>query len=362
MKNLLALFTILLSIFTYSQEERPVLRGGYEIFLGVGTTIPSSDMKSINNMGNLTHYHLGGYIPLFDFGGAIGGPLSLGLNVRGEYFTGNSAYDISAYQPYNITGQTGLPNIAAKGSGTPKQAGFKTEAGAQANFNFGRYTLSPLLNLAYINFKQQEFSIVQTSSVNGQNYDYDLYRQAESKTSGVGVVAGIRHRYRFGKDWRFSIYAETNYTFGPSVTTESSSLLPEGMANAQGNYNLNQLNLATRTADIKSTKFNGFGASIGIGIELGGGSTAIVKQSVKDKWQNPYTGQNPLRIHTRVFCENGKKVMKNIGTDGMVTGAIIYSEIPCNQNTWPIEGVEGYLKIYDKNSPNASQNSGNQRN
>ncbi|MBD8083898.1 hypothetical protein [Chryseobacterium caseinilyticum] len=350
MKKLFTLFICLLTASIYSQEQKPVLRDGYGIYFGAGTLITGSDMKTNNNMGNLTTFKVGGFVPLFDFGSRN----TFGLNAGVTYFTGNRDYGLGAYQPYNITGQTGLPNIAAKGSGSPRQAGFKTEAGAQANLNFGRYTLSPVLNLAYINLKQKEFSVVQSSAVNGQNYDYDLYRQAENKTSGIGAVAGISHRYRFGRDWRFSIYAETHYHFGPSITTESSAILPSGVANAQGNYNLNQINSATRTVQTKNTKFNAFGASIGFGIELGGRSTSRIKQPIIDKWHNPRTGLIPQRQHSRIFCYDGKKQVNYYDFKGDLMHIVLSSEL-CDMNTWPIAGVEGDLHVVT-NSPTKNWN------
>lgn len=261
MKKLFTLLIICLFYF-YTKAQTTVS-------LGAGTTLPSSAMKTNNNMGNLTNFTLGAYVPLFEYGGATGGVISFGLNARGEYFTGNSAYNLSTYKPFNITGQSGIPPITAKGSGSPKQAGFKTEAGAQANFSFGPYTISPILNLAYINLKQKAFTVVQNTSVNGQNYEHNLYSQAETKTSGVGAVATLSHRYKFGRDNKFSVFAETNYMFGPSVTTQSAMLIPEGGANAQGNYNINQMNFGRQTSQTKNTKFNGFGVNAGIGIALG---------------------------------------------------------------------------------------------
>ena len=260
MKKLFTLLICLVYVHTQAQTT---------VSVGAGTTLPSSAMKTNTNMGNLTNFNLGVYVPLFEHGGATGGVISLGFNAGGEYFTGNSAYDISSYKPFNITGQSGIPPITAKGSGSPKQAGFKTEAGAQANFSFGSYTISPILNLAYINLKQKAFSVVQNTSVNGQNYEHTLYSQAESKTSGVAFVPKLVHRYKFGRDNRFSVFVETNYMFGPSVTTKSTYLMPEGSANAQGNYNINQLNFGTQTSQTKSTKLNGFGVNAGIGITLG---------------------------------------------------------------------------------------------
>ena len=161
--------------------------------------------------------------------------------------------------------------------------------------------------MAYINLKQKAFTVVQNTAVNGQDYEHTLYSQAESKTSSVAFVPKLVHRYKFGKDNRFSVFIETNYMFGPSVTTKSTYLSPEGVANAQGNYNINQMNFGTQTSQTKSTKLNGFGVNAGISFAFRSQSRAVC--SCCGKMVNPET-------HNKLLCCELKPTPKKPKFDG----------------------------------------------
>lgn len=274
-----------------------------QLSLAAGMMMPTSDFKTANNMGNATDYSLNAYLPVWqyggasggvvNYGGATGGVISFGFNAGIAYFSGNKDYATSGYLPYNITGQTGSPTIAARGTGSPKQAGFKTEAGVQANFSFGSYTISPILNAAYINFKQEAFSVTQNSSVNGQNYDYNLYSQSKSTTSGFAFAAKLRHQYKLGKQSQFSVFAETGYILGPKIAVQSTYLLPEGQPKDNGNYSLNQINNATRAVSESTANFNGWMVNAGVIFSFRGQARAVC--SCCGKMVNPET-------HNKLLC------------------------------------------------------------
>jgi hypothetical protein len=239
--------------------------------IGGGLTSPGNSFKSSANLGNLTNFNVGLYASLFGSGsvaGIAGGAVagrSFGINVSGEYLSGNKAYDLHAYTPFNVTGQTGAPTLAAKGSGSPKQQGFKFEAGAQANFAFGKVTLSPILNAAYLSFKQNAFSVTQTSSANGRTSDFNLYSQEETKTNGFALVPKLRVGYAIGK---FGFYAEGNYTAGPTVTNQTSMFKPQGEAQKDGSYSIDQMMSGSNSAQARSNKFSSVGVNVGISFYL----------------------------------------------------------------------------------------------
>lgn len=343
------------------------------IVAGAGAILPSSTMKLQANMSNLTSINLGAYVPLVEFGGATGGVISnyggatggvisLGFNVDVAYLNGNGAYDLGNYKPYNITAQSSVPTVVAKGAGSPKQAGFKTEGGAQANFSFGSYTISPIINLAYINLKQKAFNVVQNTSVNGQNYEHTLYSQAESKTSGMGAVAKLRHKYRFGRDSRFSVFAETNYMFGPSVTTQSAYFVPEGAANAQGNYNINQMNFGTQTSQTKSTKFNGFGLNAGIGLALGTNSMRKKAYRQAKKATRANATSNLMLINDPVTTEGGTQESRAAARRARKATRNSYSKITAipNDNGNAQSNTETPLFSFDKQQEIGKDILGNQ--
>lgn len=240
---------------------------GMVLSLGAGITNPTSSLKQNANVSNGYTFGANLYLPILksSFGGATGGVISYGVNVGAEYFAGNKDYDINGFRPYNVSGQTGNPTISAKGAGSPKEAGFKTEAGIQTNFTFGKVTISPILNAAYFSLNQKAFAVTQNSSVNGQSKDYNLYNQAETKTSGLAFIPKVQFRYRFGRDSRFSIYTEANYTLGPDIKNETISFKPNGTADPKtGAYNIDQMLSGTNIALMKSNGFKALGVNAGI--------------------------------------------------------------------------------------------------
>lgn len=66
----------------------------------------------------------------------------------------------------------------------------------------------------------------------------------------------------------------------------------------------------------------------------------------QDSPHSSSTGVIPQRPHTRVFCENGMKVLKYYNGKGLVYN-VQYTTLPCNSATWAIEGIEGDLSVYD---------------
>ena len=259
------LFAVLMATSIFNLKAQTINSKGVALSLGAGVNMPSAEMKNAFNMGNFTNVNLGVYVPLFSFGNA-GNPSNFGLNVGGEYFSGSKDYNTSASPPFNIMGQQSNPTTAAKGTGSPKQQGFKTELGVQANFAVGSIVLSPSLNIGYLNFNLKAYTIDQNSSVNGQARVIELYSQQASKNSGVSFTPKFRaaHNYKFGRDNHFAIFAEGIYTVGPTATTQTTSFKPNGAADARGMYNIDQILSGKHIASTKNSNFRTFGVNVGV--------------------------------------------------------------------------------------------------
>ena len=261
--------------------------GNALISISGGITNPTSPTKQNANINNGFAFNANVYVPLFAKGGNdnLAGKtdhfFTIGPNIGGEYFGSNKDYNTGNFMPYNITGQSSLPSLAAKESGSPKEQGFKVELGAQSNFSFGQVTVSPILNAAYINIKQQAFAITQSSSVNGQNRDFNLYTQAETKTSGFAFIPKLRVAYFPGK---LGFFAEGNYTIGPSIKNETSTFTPQGVADTKGFYNIDQMVAGSYIASVKTTKYNSLGFNFGVSLGIGKG---ITEKGIKRKTIEP---------------------------------------------------------------------------
>jgi hypothetical protein len=263
--------------------------GNALISLSGGVTNPGSPTKQNANITNGYAFNANVYIPLFAKGGNdnLAGKtdhfFSVGPNAGGEYFGSNKDYVTSNFTPYNITGQSTSPSLATRGSGSPKVQGFKAELGLQSNFSFGQFTISPILNAAYLSVKQQVFAIIQSSSVNGQNRDFNLYTQAETKTSGFAFVPKLRLAYFPGK---LGFFVDGNYTIGPSIKNETTAFTPQGTADGKGFYSIDQMLTGSNIATVKTTKYNSLGFNFGVSLGLGKG---ITEKEIKKRITEPQT-------------------------------------------------------------------------
>jgi len=231
--------------------------GGNMLFsLSGGITEPGTATKEHANLNNGTAFNANVYLPII-----LKAPITIGFNAGAEYFISNKSYNTTNYPPYGISGQTGTPDVSAKDAGSPKSQGFKTEAGAQANFSVGAITLSPILNAGYFSLQQKAFSITQTGSVNGQNYTYDLYTQPETKTTGFVFIPKLRVAYFPGK---LGFYVEGNYTMGPTVSNEATIFKPRGAAIKDGNYSVDQMIQGRNVPQNNRASYKSFGVNLGI--------------------------------------------------------------------------------------------------
>lgn len=330
------------------------------LFLGAGSANPGSALKTDAHFNNFTTINLEGYIPLI-----IKNKSSFGLNTGIEYSFENSSDFGPLPSPYQVSGQSSLPIITTKGGGSPKVQGFTFEAGPSAMIKIGNgnFGINPSINAAYINSKQKSFNAVQTSVVNGVTYNWELLRQNEIKTSGLGIIPKVRLLYMFG---RIGVWIEGSYRVGPKVNIVSVLYHPEGNVHQDGTYDVGQMNFPSYTTSEISRRYQAFTISGGVVIPLGGGKDPNNMRRLKGKvirmgdkgivrgrfsdfikvsesggsTLNPNTGLIPQRAHLRVFCIDGKKVMKYYDYKGNLYD-ILYTKESCNSKTWPINGVEG---------------------
>ncbi len=239
--------------------------GSMLVNLGGGISSPNQATKNSSALGNGFNVNGGLYFPMLrlDKGGIVGTGqtvhfFTVGPNVSGTYFnfTGNAA----ALPKYNVTGQSAPPTASKIGNGDV--SGFTAEAGLHANFSFGKITFSPVLNGAYLKFKQDAFAIKQNSQVNGKSYDFDLYSQKETEESGFAFIPKLRIGYFPGS---LGFYLESNYTMGPEITILQSNLKPLGSGNDKdGSYQFDQLMAGKQVISERHTPFHNLAVNFGV--------------------------------------------------------------------------------------------------
>ena len=234
--------------------------------IGFGNTMPSSTTKDGAFITNSSAISADVSIPFASFrkgwDGTVKGKSYFSLNIGGQYnFGGNGNPSKPLPSAFAISGQT-ASSVTYKGV-DPKNPGFRIGAGPEANFNIGKFTISPMVLAEYFSMTQKELSAVQTTQYNGQTLQYNLFTLPETKTSGFAITPKVRIHYMFTQS--FGLFVDGSYIFGPKVETQLTSLVPEGNPQTPENtYNQQQLDNGTYVkGETKSTSYTTLGINVG---------------------------------------------------------------------------------------------------
>ena len=264
---------LLISAMNFAQEARPgnpiggtIVKGGKNpggnllISLSGGGLFPDKTYSENNHTGNAFNGNVNLYVPVFTWSNTEMNYTSLGVN-GGVGFFGLKKESQTEGRAYNVSGQSSLPSLRAETADGSRQNGFIGEAGVQSNISFNKFTLSPILNLAYISLKGSEFSTVQTSNVNGQMRSFETFKRSTSKADGLGVIPKLRLSYFPG---RLGFFVEGSYIAGPNVHSTTKTFIPNGSPNSEGFYSVDQMMAGKYETVETKTKFDAFGLNIGV--------------------------------------------------------------------------------------------------
>lgn len=256
-----------------AQDARPgqpikgiIVKGGKNpggnllISAGGGRLFPGNTYGNENHIENGFNGNINLYVPVFKLNSSETNYVSLGLNGGAGLFGMKKEYNPEG-PVYRIAGQSVPPSLKTEIDNGSRQNGFIGEVGPQANFSFSKFTLSPIVNLAYISSKESQFTAVQTSSVNGQTRSFETSKRVISKTDGLGVIPKLRLSYFPG---RIGFFVEGSYLAGPNVKSSTTVFKPNGVPNSEGFYSIDQMMAGKyETVDTKN-RFNALGLNVGI--------------------------------------------------------------------------------------------------
>ena len=372
--------------------------GNMLVSVGGGGVFPNKSFGDTNYTGNGFGFGANLYVPIVELNNTQSSYASLGFNIGGSFF-GMKKNERNMMMGYNITGQTSTPMIQSEMNNNAKRNAFLTEAGVQANFSFSKFAISSILNVGYFSLKENSYSETQTSSVNGQTRTFEIVNETNTKSNGFAFIPKLRLSYFPGK---IGFFVEGSYIGGPSSNSVETVFVPNGQVNQEGFYNIEQMLSGTYKTTETKRNFGAFAVNIGISFPVGksisekgikrseaqakSGQSVIRTEPTGKSISQPgvkrseaqaksgqsvagteptgnsspatpnsiiaqpetnlgtYTGPNPLRRHTRVYCIDGKKVLRYIDDTGLVYDAL-YTNLPCNSATWPIIGIEGDLSV-----------------
>ncbi len=319
------------------------------IYIGGGITSPSSTTKEAGVVNGID-INLSVYKPIWFWGNT-----SLGINAGGGYTTGNGDYALdNRYTVYQLQGQSAPPTVSEKGSGSPKNAGFKFEAGPQMNIHLGDVTVSPILNAAYLSISQKAFAVTETVQENTVDYPYVLLAQKATKTSGLGIIPKVRVAYNITPS--IGIWVEGSYIMGPKIETESTRFVLDPNIPSDS-YNLGHFNEGQYITTKSDSKYSAVGVSGGIVISLG---------RIKNSENNPITNEpnTPINAyHTQEFnggctrtCTGDWSVNKDFtvytcdGTAGPLVCNGMGNTVLTTNRVIADKVFDKYGEVYDKKS------------
>ena len=231
-----------------------------------GITLPGSNLENSDILGNGWNVNGNLYVPFWYRETAGLFHTSIGMNVGFSYFQLKNVSQVGVTSGYNTLGQAALPFLERENDAATR-AGYLGEGGLQANFSFGKITFSPILNIGYLAFQGSESKISQETTLNDQNYTFDLFSQKNEALKSVVLIPKLRISYFLG---RIGLFAEANYTSGGEIKNTTSKFKPNGNPVRENYYDLKQMLAGQNETTEKIHKFRAFGLNAGITIPLGG--------------------------------------------------------------------------------------------
>lgn len=164
--------------------------------------------------------------------------LSLGLNVMGSYAQLNADKGVPFVQRHYRLSE-GPIHPSTQGSVKNGRV-LSFSAGPQLQWNIGRLSLSPGINLGYTNLSREGLSIgdsISPSNTFDRKQYITFYAVDAVKSGGISVIPQLKASVRISNS--LSLWTSAAYTSGPTVTINSSYWQPLGEP-VEGAYNYGQ--------------------------------------------------------------------------------------------------------------------------
>ncbi|MDX1935461.1 MAG: hypothetical protein SFU21_00005 [Flavihumibacter sp.] len=236
---------------------------GLLLSIGSGINSPGSSIKTNSSVLNGIQLLVDIYVPI----SPISNSIDFGVTSSFQYEVGTGNYTTDGFNVYNIQGQASPPAIQARGSGSPRQAGFRGIVSPQISVGANRTILRGGVGFGYMTMTQQPMSIVQISQNGSQLKEYGLLNQSLLKANGLLLMPNLRISHFFGK---LGIWGEAQYLIGPQIKSTATKFVPQGSANQNGNYTLTQMELGNIVPVVREIpKYQSLGLNVGVSISVG---------------------------------------------------------------------------------------------
>ncbi len=262
--------------------------------------------------GNGFNVQADAFVPLYRKGwdGSVKGSVfTLGVTIAGNY-TGirnprPDNTDVAArYQVYG-------GNIAVADQSEGKISGsFSGLTGIQARMDWGKFNLSPSVNLGYLHFKQKGYTQTGSLSMNGQTQQKDLVKSEQQSTNGLVFKPQLKIGYSFARN--FSFFISPSIVLGPGIRHTTYYLVPQGGFNDKNTYEASQLAKGTMESSNNTGRYRIMELNAGITMSIGK-KQSTAKQTQGKSFGEKVAGGLQSGANARTVTDSGKGGMTKPG-------------------------------------------------
>jgi hypothetical protein len=235
-----ALLLILVSTIAIAQEHA---QQSITISLGGGRSFSSAVLKQQGLIGNGVQAGADVFVPLFRKGwdGSVkgSGKFTLGILAGGYYQSAKNIHPDGAGLQEKYQLPSGKLEITNKQYGSSNSQAFTFYTGIQADFTFGKISLSPSVSAGYFHATRDTFTQSTQVMVNGSTRTIILAGSPKAKSQGMVIIPQVKIGYRLTSN--LSIYAAASVNAGPGSGSTQYELVPAGGFNDKYTYESSQL-------------------------------------------------------------------------------------------------------------------------
>ena len=235
--------------------------------LGAGSASTANTGKEYMT-GNGFNVQADAFVPFYRKGwdgNVKGSGFTLGVTIAGNY-TGirtlrpNNTDVVNRYQVYG-------GSVAVTDQSEGKISGsFSGIAGILARMEWGKFNLSPSVNLGYLHFEQKGYTQTGSLNMNGQTQQRDLVKSDQQSSSGLLFKPQLKIGYSFARN--FSFFISPSIALGPGIKNTTYYLVPQGGFNDKNTYEASQLAKGTMESSTNTGRYRIMELNAGITMSI----------------------------------------------------------------------------------------------
>jgi hypothetical protein len=284
-------------------------RSAAMIYLGGSGSFPLGKDKGLSFLKNTAGVNADVYAPILKKS-----IISLGLNASSDWSFSNNLALTNIPSPFSIIGENSTSVTATSSSGL-KQQNFKFGGGPQLNIHvLDKLIISPIFQVGYMSIAQKNYTATQNSVVtyagSTDPYSYTLLNISESTSNGLALVPKLRLQYFFNH-W-IGLWVEGSYNYGPKVKTTVSTFTPDNVPDANGQYQLGQMQDGRTVTEVRQKNYKAVGVAGGLVFSVGTGKPNT-ERGTKPNGQDDGNSYPPKgKIKKEKLTEDSKPQKNNL--------------------------------------------------